>query len=99
MNNNVFFYLCLQALTPFYIFQVFSVTVWYFDEYYYYATCIIFMSLVSLTMSIYQTRQVTHIIAQSKAPIVFLSKKLYPYCSVLVGSRNEFERDFTIKLK
>jgi len=36
-----------------------------------------------------------------------LSKKLYPYCLVLVGSRNGFERDlhkekiacFTIKLK
>jgi len=27
-----------------------------------------------------------------------LSKKLYPYCLVVVGSRNGFERDFTIKL-
>ena len=26
------------------------------------------------------------------------SKKLYPYCLVLVGSRNGFERDFTIEL-
>ena len=28
-----------------------------------------------------------------------LSKKLYPYCLVLVGSRNGFERDFTIEPK
>jgi len=28
-----------------------------------------------------------------------LSKKLYPYCLVLVGTRNGFERDFTIDLK
>jgi len=28
-----------------------------------------------------------------------LTKKLYPYCLVLVGSRNGLERDFTIKLK
>jgi len=28
-----------------------------------------------------------------------LSKKLYLYCLVLVGSRNGFERDFTIELK
>ena len=35
----------------------------------------------------------------SKAPVVSLSKKLYPYCLVLVGSRNRFERGFTIKLK
>ena len=34
--------------------------------------------------------------APSKAPVVSLSKKLYPYCLVLVGSRNRFERDFTI---
>ena len=27
------------------------------------------------------------------------SKKLYPYCLILVGSRNRFERDFTIELK
>jgi len=28
-----------------------------------------------------------------------LSKKLYPYSLVLVGSRNGFERDITIELK
>ena len=37
--------------------------------------------------------------APSKAPVVTLSKKHYPYCLVLVGSRNGFERDFTIALK
>ena len=30
---------------------------------------------------------------------VSLSKKLHPYCLVLVGSRNGFERDITIELK
>jgi len=35
----------------------------------------------------------------SKAPVVSLSKKLYPYCLVLVGSRNRVELDFTIELK
>jgi len=35
----------------------------------------------------------------SNAPVVSLSKKLYPYCLILVGSRNGFERDFTIELK
>jgi len=28
-----------------------------------------------------------------------LSKKLYPYCSVLDGSRNGYEGDYTIELK
>ena len=37
--------------------------------------------------------------APSKAPVVSLSKKLYPNSLELVGSRNGFERDFTIELK
>ena len=34
-----------------------------------------------------------------KGPAVSLSKKLYPYCSVLDGSRNGYEGDYTIELK
>ena len=34
-----------------------------------------------------------------KGTVVYLSKKLYPCCLVLVGSRNVFERNFTIDLK
>ena len=34
-----------------------------------------------------------------KAPVVSLSKKRYPYCLVLIGSMNGFERDFTIELQ
>ena len=37
--------------------------------------------------------------APSKAPVVSLSKKLYPYCLLLVCSRNGFEREFTIEIK
>ena len=37
--------------------------------------------------------------APSKAHVVSLSKKRYHYCLVLDGSRNGFERDFTIELK
>jgi len=37
--------------------------------------------------------------APSKVPVVSLSKKLYTYCLVLVGSRKGFNRDFTIELK
>jgi len=35
----------------------------------------------------------------SKALIVSLSKKLDPYCLILVGSRNGYEREFTLELK
>ena len=37
--------------------------------------------------------------APLKASVVSLTKKLYPNCLALVGSRNGFERDFTIELK
>ncbi|KAL3862281.1 hypothetical protein ACJMK2_008262, partial [Sinanodonta woodiana] len=47
---------CL-VLSPFYIFQVFSITLWFSDEYYYYAGCIVFISFVSVTMTIYETRK------------------------------------------
>jgi len=48
----------VQALNPFYIFQLFSCALWYGDEYYYYASCIIVVSCVSLAVQIYQTRSV-----------------------------------------
>ena len=34
-----------------------------------------------------------------KATVVSLSKKIYPYCLVLVGSRDGFARDSTFELK
>ena len=34
-----------------------------------------------------------------KSPRCFLEQEILPYCLVLVGYRNGFERDFTIKLK
>uniref|UniRef100_A0A1I8HML9 Cation-transporting ATPase n=1 Tax=Macrostomum lignano TaxID=282301 RepID=A0A1I8HML9_9PLAT len=44
-----------QALHPFYIFQVFSVTVWFNDGYWMYATCIVIISTVSLSLSVFET--------------------------------------------
>ncbi|XP_055863593.1 polyamine-transporting ATPase 13A3-like isoform X1 [Biomphalaria glabrata] len=46
-----------EALSPFYIFQVFSMTVWYLDHYWIYATCIVVMTTFSITVQIYQTRK------------------------------------------
>uniref|UniRef100_A0A915HJ83 Cation-transporting ATPase n=1 Tax=Romanomermis culicivorax TaxID=13658 RepID=A0A915HJ83_ROMCU len=45
------------VLSPFYCFQAFSVTVWYCELYYIYATIIILISLVSITLNIYLTRK------------------------------------------
>lgn len=50
---------CLwQVLSPFYIFQMFSCGIWFADEYYYYASCIVVISVVSISATIYQTRKV-----------------------------------------
>ena len=46
-----------EILTPFYIFQIFSVTLWCFESYYYFAACIFLISLVSIVYSLYSLRR------------------------------------------
>ncbi|KAG9509462.1 putative cation-transporting ATPase 13A3 [Fragariocoptes setiger] len=46
-----------EVLGPFYIFQVFSMAVWYIDDYFYYGTCIIIMSVLSLVSGVVQIRR------------------------------------------
>ncbi|XP_041130414.1 polyamine-transporting ATPase 13A2-like isoform X1 [Polyodon spathula] len=46
-----------EVLNPFYIFQIFSITLWMFDNYYYYAVCILFISAISIALSLYETRK------------------------------------------
>uniref|UniRef100_A0A915LQI8 Cation-transporting P-type ATPase N-terminal domain-containing protein n=1 Tax=Meloidogyne javanica TaxID=6303 RepID=A0A915LQI8_MELJA len=46
-----------EAITPFYIFQVFSVTVWYMDNYAYFASIIVAMSVMSIGLDVYQIRK------------------------------------------
>ncbi|KAK7094175.1 polyamine-transporting ATPase 13A3-like isoform X3 [Littorina saxatilis] len=46
-----------EVLTPFYIFQIASVVLWLFDEYYYYAGCILVVSGGSIALSLYETKK------------------------------------------
>ncbi len=46
-----------EVLNPFYIFQLFSVILWSFDYYYYYASCVVIISLISIALSLYETRK------------------------------------------
>lgn len=55
--QTVFGILISEVLEPFYIFQIFSLVIWSFDAYYYYASCIVIMSALSLTSSVIQTRR------------------------------------------
>ncbi|KAJ8270232.1 hypothetical protein GJAV_G00111920 [Gymnothorax javanicus] len=54
---SVFKLLVKEVLNPFYIFQLFSVILWSTDEYYYYASAIVFMSVISITSSLYTIRK------------------------------------------
>uniref|UniRef100_A0A670J190 ATPase cation transporting 13A2 n=1 Tax=Podarcis muralis TaxID=64176 RepID=A0A670J190_PODMU len=56
--NSYFRLLRDEVLNPFYIFQIFSIVLWSFDEYYYYAACIFLISAVSIGISLYETRKV-----------------------------------------
>ncbi|XP_075046542.1 polyamine-transporting ATPase 13A2 isoform X2 [Mixophyes fleayi] len=46
-----------EVLNPFYIFQLFSIILWLCDNYYYYAVCIIIISIISIAVSLYETRK------------------------------------------
>uniref|UniRef100_A0A8D3BL68 ATPase cation transporting 13A2 n=1 Tax=Scophthalmus maximus TaxID=52904 RepID=A0A8D3BL68_SCOMX len=48
-----------EVLNPFYVFQFFSITLWMIDEYYFYAVCILFLSILSISISLYETRKVS----------------------------------------
>ena len=50
-------YALQEAANPFYIFQVFSFTIWFIEEYVYYPAVIIVISLLSITVAAYQTRK------------------------------------------
>jgi len=46
-----------EILSPFYVFQLFSICFWYADEYWQYSTAILLTSCVSLSSALYQTRK------------------------------------------
>lgn len=45
-----------EVLHPFYMFQVFSIILWAFDEYYYYAACIFLISIFSIINTLVETK-------------------------------------------
>ncbi|NXV46663.1 AT134 ATPase, partial [Uria aalge] len=46
-----------EVLNPFYVFQLFSVCLWFAEDYMEYATAIIIMSLLSIFLTVYDLRQ------------------------------------------
>ncbi|XP_071379354.1 polyamine-transporting ATPase 13A3-like [Centroberyx affinis] len=54
---SLFILLIKEVLNPFYIFQLFSVILWSAEDYYYYATAIVFMSVISIATSLYTIKK------------------------------------------
>ncbi|OCT80712.1 hypothetical protein XELAEV_18027526mg [Xenopus laevis] len=54
---SLFKLLVKEVLNPFYIFQLFSVILWCTDEYYYYASAIMLMSVISIISSLYTIKK------------------------------------------
>ncbi|XP_072297890.1 polyamine-transporting ATPase 13A3-like [Eucyclogobius newberryi] len=54
---SLFKLLIKEVLNPFYIFQLFSVILWSAEDYYYYATAIVFMSVISIATSLYTIKR------------------------------------------
>lgn len=46
-----------EIINPFYLFQIFSITLWSLDDYYYYAACVLSLSAISIGTSLYQTKK------------------------------------------
>ncbi|RKP33686.1 hypothetical protein BJ085DRAFT_22433, partial [Dimargaris cristalligena] len=46
-----------EILHPFYVFQIASMALWFSDDYYYYATCIFIISVVSIIATYRETRK------------------------------------------
>uniref|UniRef100_A0A6I8NKI8 Cation-transporting ATPase n=1 Tax=Ornithorhynchus anatinus TaxID=9258 RepID=A0A6I8NKI8_ORNAN len=47
-----------EALNPFYVFQLFSVCLWFGEDYKEYAAAIIIMSIISIALTVYDLRQI-----------------------------------------
>ncbi|VVC28869.1 P-type ATPase, transmembrane domain,P-type ATPase, phosphorylation site,P-type ATPase, cytoplasmic [Cinara cedri] len=47
----------VEVVNPFYVFQIFSIFLWFLDEYEYYAICVLISSLVSIGTSLYQLKE------------------------------------------
>ncbi|XP_036938815.1 probable cation-transporting ATPase 13A3 isoform X1 [Acanthopagrus latus] len=54
---SIFILLIKEVLNPFYIFQLFSVILWSAEDYYYYATAIVLMSVISIATSLYTIKK------------------------------------------
>ncbi|XP_056008608.1 polyamine-transporting ATPase 13A3-like isoform X2 [Ostrea edulis] len=78
-----------EVMNPFYVFQIASITLWLCDQYYYYAACILFISLVSVGISLYETKRqsvVLHDMVTTKAQTIGVCRGEEIYEEVPTGN-------------
>lgn len=46
-----------EVLNPFYVFQIFSMILWFVDNYYYYAVCVVIICVISIAVSLVETKK------------------------------------------
>lgn len=85
--------LLIKEMTdPFYIFQIFSVALWFKESYYKYALVIVITTIVSLTVSVYETRSnLLNIqrMAKYSCPVnVYRLRDVYYLYNVRMGIKN-----------
>ncbi|KAG4304603.1 hypothetical protein PORY_001996 [Pneumocystis oryctolagi] len=56
-EDSVFVLLIKEIFHYFYIFQIFSIALWMSDTYYYYATCILIISIINVTVTLIKTKK------------------------------------------
>ena len=56
-DKGVLLLLIENVLTPFYIFQIFSCALWFYNDYQIYASCILVTSIVSITFELIELRK------------------------------------------
>ena len=66
-----------EVLNAFYVFQIASIVLWSLDEYYYYASCIGLISLVSVIASLIETRRQNQSLHDMVASSNELKAKVY----------------------
>jgi predicted P-type ATPase len=74
-----------EVLNPFYVFQIASMILWALDDYVLYASCILFISVVSIGVSVYEIRQ------QSQALHDMVSSSNAQKVSVIFGAGDDME--------
>lgn len=84
--------LALEVLSPFYMFQIASIMIWTFNQYYYYIIALVAMSCSGIVTSVVQTRQVrirTNMIFQYSFAIASILNRYI----IILGIYLQFKQD------